>query len=64
MADGNTVWVVSVDNMLERRVLESVWGDDDALYVRDGLTAGEALVTSPLSAPVEGTLVQVVRGDA
>ncbi len=61
--DGNTVWVVSPDSTLERRVLESVWGDDASLYVREGLVAGEALVTSPLSAPVVGTRVQVVRDE-
>jgi len=61
--DGNTVWVVSSDSTLEQRILEPVWADDASLYVRTGLTAGEALVTSPLSAPVAGTRVQVV-GDA
>lgn len=61
--DGNTVWVVSPDNALERRILEPVWSDADALYVSEGLTAGDPLVTSPLSAPVEGTRVEVVRGE-
>lgn len=60
--DGNTVWVVSPESTLERRVLTPVWGDDDAVYVRDGLETGESLVTSPLSAPVEGTRVQAIGG--
>ncbi|MDA0311410.1 MAG: efflux RND transporter periplasmic adaptor subunit [Gemmatimonadetes bacterium] len=57
--DGSTVWVVSEGDVLEKRTLEAVWGDDDAVFVRIGLTAGDALVTSPLSSPVEGTRVRV-----
>ena len=60
--DGNTVWVVSPEGVLEKRVFEPVWGDDDALFVREGLSAGEVLVTSPLSSPVEGTPVLVIEG--
>ncbi|UCC24506.1 MAG: hypothetical protein JSU98_12295, partial [Gemmatimonadales bacterium] len=60
--DGATVWVVSPEGTLERRRLETVWGDDDALYVRGGVEAGERLVTSPLIAPVEGTQVEVLGG--
>jgi RND family efflux transporter MFP subunit len=61
--DGNTVWVVSPEGTLESRVLEPAWADDDALFVREGLAAGEEIVTSPLIAPVEGTRVQPIRGD-
>ena len=60
--DGNTVWVVSPEGVLEKRVFEPVWGDDDALFVREGLSAGDVLVTSPLSSPVEGTPVLVIEG--
>jgi RND family efflux transporter MFP subunit len=62
--DGGSVWLVSPDQELERRALSPVWGDDDALYVRDGLAPGEWIVTSPLSAPVEGTRVEVLGGDS
>jgi multidrug efflux pump subunit AcrA (membrane-fusion protein) len=60
--DGGTVWVVSEEATLEKRELQTVWGDDDTLYVRGGVAEGEQLVTSPLSAPVEGTRVEVVEG--
>ncbi len=62
--DGGTVWVVSPDSTLQRRVLEPVWGDEGFVYVRDGLRGGDALVTSPLGAPVEGTRVRFVRDES
>ena len=58
--NGNTAWVVSSDSRLEQRVLEPVWGDGESVYVDGGLAPGEAVVTSPLSAPVTGTRVQVI----
>lgn len=61
--DGNTVWVVDAEGALKRVILEPVWGDDDAVFVRTGLDAGTALVTSPLSAPVEGTRVRIALED-
>jgi hypothetical protein len=59
--DGSTVWVVSPDGILEKRTLEPVWRDDASLFVTGGLQTGDALVVSPLSAPVEGTRVQASR---
>ena len=61
--DGNAVWVVSPDSTLEKRVLVSVWGDDASLYVREGLSVGDALVTSRLSTPVAGTKVTPIPDD-
>ncbi|MDA0329840.1 MAG: efflux RND transporter periplasmic adaptor subunit [Gemmatimonadetes bacterium] len=61
--DGNTVWVVASGQVLEKRTLEAVWADDDALFVRAGLVDGDELVTSPLSSPVEGSRVRVA-GDS
>jgi len=52
--DGNTVWVLSAQSTLERRSISPVWGDNDFVYVSEGLEDGASLVLSPLVNPVEG----------
>ena len=46
--DGNTVWVLSAQSTLERRSISPVWGDNDFVYVSEGLEDGASLVLSPL----------------
>ena len=61
--DGNTVWIVSSEQKLEKREIEPVWEDATSLWVREGLESGAALVTSPLGAPVQGTTVRIMQGE-
>ncbi|MGI9628951.1 MAG: efflux RND transporter periplasmic adaptor subunit [Longimicrobiales bacterium] len=56
--EGGAVWIVGPGNALERRDIRPIWGDDGFVYVSDGLVEGDQLVTTPLSAPVEGSAVQ------
>ena len=64
VVDGDKVWVVSVDNTLASRRIEVLWRTRDALYVGAGLVAGDALVTSTLSLPIEGMSVEVVAAQS
>jgi RND family efflux transporter MFP subunit len=57
--DGVRVWVVDAGVLAEREVSLS-GGDADTVLVSEGLTAGEQLVTSPLSLPVNGQPVEVL----
>jgi RND family efflux transporter MFP subunit len=52
--DGDQAWVMSDDDMLEIRMLEIVHRGAEAVLVRDGLEAGDRLVLTDLSTPVNG----------
>ena len=58
--DGDTVWVVGDDTTLERRTVQTGWSLDDRLQVLSGLEPGDQIVTTPLSAPIAGTRVQLL----
>ena len=53
LRDGNCVYLMGADGGLEIRPVEVVFRAGDAVYAR-GLAAGERLVTTDLSAPVQG----------
>ncbi len=57
--DGDTVWVVDAKGALERRQVEVGWALSEQVEVRSGLSAGDRVVVSPLSAPVAGSLVRI-----
>lgn len=58
--DGTRVWVVDADVLAAREVSLGA-GDADTVFVSEGLTAGEQLVTSPLSLPVNGQPVEILK---
>lgn len=58
VSDGNVVWVVAEGDLLEKREILPTWRDRDAIVVASGLRAGDRVVTSPLSLPVEGMPVK------
>ncbi|MBN1903915.1 MAG: efflux RND transporter periplasmic adaptor subunit [Deltaproteobacteria bacterium] len=51
--DDNTVWVCS-NNSLDIRSVTIVWKSTDKIYISGGLTTGEQVILSDLSAPVQG----------
>ena len=55
---GDTVWVAGPDDRLARHQVTVAWGTEDALYVTDGLSEGDRVVTSALSLPVDGMAVR------
>ncbi len=61
--DGNRVWLMDNDGDLRIRTIEPVYTGESHVFVTEGLEAGERLVTSYLSAPVEGMPLRV-KGDA
>ena len=61
--DGNRVWLMDKEGNLRIRAIEPVYTGEGHVFVTDGLEAGERLVTSYLSAPVEGMPLRV-KGDA
>lgn len=54
LRDGGHVWLMQPDKTLAIREVSVAWSGPDYVYVRNGITEGELLVTSDLSAPVEG----------
>ncbi|WP_373044023.1 efflux RND transporter periplasmic adaptor subunit [Vulgatibacter sp.] len=54
ISDGDKVWVVSDENKLVRRTVRIAWRAENDVVVTGGLEAGERVVVSPLSLPIEG----------
>lgn len=59
VVDGDQVWVVDDEDTLQKRTVRVAWRLPDAIVLRDGLSDGDRVVTSPLSFPVEGQIVRV-----
>lgn len=59
LRDGDRVWIMKDDNTLEIRGVDIVRRGPDLVYVQQGLQAGERLVTSDLSTPVEGMALRL-----
>lgn len=51
--ENDTVWVFA-DGLLEIRPVEVIWRAREHVLIDEGLRDGEAIVTSPLSSPVDG----------
>jgi RND family efflux transporter MFP subunit len=62
--EGNRVWLADSDDKLAVREVTVGWSDSDVAYVVDGLAAGDRVVTSPLSLPLQGQKVQIVSAPA
>jgi len=54
LRDGNTVWIMNDQNRMEIRPVQIIFRNADAVYVTEGIKAGERIVTTDISAPVEG----------
>ncbi len=54
LRDGGNVWVMNDEDNLEIRAVEIVFRGRDAVYVAGGLVGGERVVTTDLSAAVDG----------
>lgn len=58
VVDGEAVWLV-VDGRLSRRLVRIGWRVAQDVVIVDGLRAGEQVVISPLSLPVDGQRVTI-----
>jgi RND family efflux transporter MFP subunit len=61
---GNEVWVLQGESRLERRQVEILWKDRKQAVLKSGVKAGERVVVSPLSNPVNGMAVRLLPGEA
>jgi len=64
LRDGDEVWVATADDELAIREVDVVWRREEAALVASGLRAGERVVVSRLSAPVDGMAVRLAEPDA
>ena len=48
------VWILDKDEKLAIRPVETLWREEEYVYVRDGLHPDDLLITSALAAPVDG----------
>ena len=60
--DGKHVWIMDDDNRLKILPVEIVFRDKDTVYLANGLRAGDRIVTTDISAPVEGMLLRLDDG--
>jgi hypothetical protein len=61
LRDGGMVWVMKPDKTLDIREVKIVWGGNDHVYVSEGLSEGDLLITSNLSAPVAGMALRTAE---
>ena len=54
------VLIMTDENTIERRAVTVAWSDDEFAAITVGLSAGDALVTTPLNTVTDGTPVKVV----
>ncbi|MCE5184990.1 MAG: efflux RND transporter periplasmic adaptor subunit [Planctomycetaceae bacterium] len=57
--DGDTVWVMNEDDALEIRPVKIAYSNPETVFITDGLQDGERLVTTMISAPVNGLPLRV-----
>ncbi len=64
LREGDQVWLVDGESRLELRKVEVLLRRDDDVLVASGLVDGERVVTSQLSTPVPGMLLDAIDPDA
>ncbi len=52
------VWLASKDDKLKKAEVTVGWSERDSVIITHGLTAGDRIVTSPISFPIEGMTVR------
>ena len=54
LRNDNQVWILDKEEKLAIRPVETLWRDEEYVFVRDGLQPDDLLITSALAAPVDG----------
>ncbi len=62
LRDKNTVWMYN-SGVLEIKEVRLAWKEDTKVYIRSGITLGDIVITSDLSAAVKGMALQLTSGD-
>jgi RND family efflux transporter MFP subunit len=60
----NQVWLLDSEEKLSIRQVETLWRDEEYVFVRDGLQPESLLITSALAAPVDGMQLRVEEDEA
>ncbi|WP_018998401.1 efflux RND transporter periplasmic adaptor subunit [Hirschia maritima] len=58
LRQNDTLWILSEENTLEIRTVQPEVTNNGNVIIREGLTDGEQIITSPLPLPVEGMLLR------
>ncbi len=61
LREWNQVWVAQPDDTLSIRDVAIAWRRRDAVLVTSGVAAGERVITTRLSTPVDGMAVQIIE---
>lgn len=51
--NGDSIWVYA-DGTLDIRNIESVWGDEESVWISSGIQPGESYVVSRIATPIQG----------
>ncbi len=57
--DGNSIWVMNRDDRMEIRSVEITFREKDVVYLSNGIQVGDRIVTTDISAPVDGMLLRL-----
>ncbi|WP_432737849.1 efflux RND transporter periplasmic adaptor subunit [Maridesulfovibrio sp. FT414] len=52
--DNDTLWIMKEGGVLDIRHVEPIWRDQDNVYLNAGVSSGEKLVVTDISAPLQG----------
>ncbi len=64
LQDGDVVFLADAEDTLRRREVTVAFSTRDHVYISDGLSAGDRVITTPLSLPVEGLSLDVQQAVA
>ena len=59
LRDNTRIWLVSDENTLEIRTIETLWREAETVLITEGLQPGEQLIISDLPKPVNGMSLQM-----
>lgn len=62
LRDGDTLWVYQ-SGVLDIKDVTLAWKEDGRVFVKSGISPGDAVITSELPAPVKGMALQLDSGD-
>ena len=59
LREGDTVWIMNTDNTLEIRQVQPLYRGRDVVLIKSGLSSQDRIITTDISAPVEGLLLRL-----
>ncbi|MBL7214915.1 MAG: HlyD family efflux transporter periplasmic adaptor subunit [Phycisphaerae bacterium] len=59
LRDGDNIWIMNDEDRMEIRPVEVVFREKQMVYLSDGLQAGDRIVTTDISSPVDGMLLRL-----